>query len=142
MTKAQIKFSKDYQKVPIATIDGEVLPGSDLIIERVSQRFGGNAVQSLAAADSDKWMAWSGERLAILLYPNITRNFQESWECFEYAEQVDSWSALTRTAVRVAGPVGMLFANGKIKKKYNIVDERKELMDALLEVSAFACDTR
>ena len=33
--------------------------------------------------------------------------------------------------VRTVGPIAMFFANGKIKKKYGIVDERKELSEVV-----------
>ena len=81
--------------------------------------------------DSEEWLEWSEKKLAIMLYPNITRSWNESWECFAYANDVTSWPLYHRLLVRVAGPIGMLFANGKIKKKYNIQDERKELKETL-----------
>lgn len=80
-----------------------------------------------------KWEDWSANKLAITIYPNITRNLEESWECFEYARGVESWSPALRWAVQVVGPVAMLFSSGKIKKKYGIEDERKALKDALEE---------
>lgn len=40
-----------------------------------------------------------------------------------------------RWFVRTAGPLGMLVANKKIKSKYNIVDERKELFALIDEFS-------
>ena len=75
----------------------------------------------------DKWIEWSEKKLAIMLYPNITRNFSESWECFDYTSSVSEWDPLSRVANRLLGPVAMSFANGKIKKKYGIVNEREEL---------------
>ena len=52
---------------------------------------------------------------------------EESWECFEYTNNVNEWSPINRVGTRVAGTLAMTMANGKIKKKYGIVDERKEL---------------
>ena len=66
-----------------------------------------------------------------MLYPNITRNFNESWEAFGYCGDVDEWDSISRISNRYLGPVAMYFANGKIKKKYNIVDERTELLEVV-----------
>jgi glutathione S-transferase len=58
---------------------------------------------------------------------------QESWECFEYTKDVKEWNPMVQLGTRAAGTVAMSLANGKIKAKYNIVDERKELEVVLLE---------
>lgn len=83
---------------------------------------------------SDKWADWS-ERLAIMIYPNITRNFEEAWECFSYTGSVESWSFVERYSNRILGPIAMYFANGKIKKKYGIVKEREEMLEYLQQWS-------
>lgn len=44
---------------------------------------------------------------------------------------MSNWSPLQRTLVRYSGPIAMYFTNGKIKAKYNIKDERKELMECV-----------
>jgi len=68
-----------------------------------------------------------------MLYPNITRNFSESWDAFNYCGDVQSWSVVDRVSNRYLGPVAMLLANGKIKKKYGIVNERDELKEVCKE---------
>ncbi len=81
--------------------------------------------------DTEKWNEWSEKKLAVLLYPNITRSFDESWECFNYANSIESWNVVEQKLVQSIGSVAMSFANGKIKKKYNIVNEREELYKIL-----------
>lgn len=71
-------------------------------------------------------MIWA-ERLAVMIYPNITRNFDEAWQCFAYTTSVPTWSKLEKYSNRYLGPVAMFLANGKIKKKYGIVNEREEM---------------
>ena len=92
-----------------------------------------NDNESLFTDDTAEWMKWSESKLAVMLYPNITRNFDESWEAFSYTKDVEAWSWLDRWSNRVLGPVAMYFANNKIKAKYNIMDERKALKDLLVE---------
>ena len=135
LTKSEISFSKEHKKVPIAVIDGNTLTESGVIVKYLTDHFSNTAKlpEGFFPEDSDKWMEWSEKRLAVMLYPNITRSFEESWECFGYSDNVASWSPIMRMMVRTAGPTAMFFANGKIKKKYNIVDERKELKEVLTE---------
>jgi microsomal prostaglandin-E synthase 2 len=137
LTKSQIKFSKEYKKVPLAVIDNEVVAESKNIIDSISalarKRNNSQLSTSFLSEDTEKWSEWSEKRLAVMLYPNITRSMAESWECFGYTENVSEWSAPTRLFTRAVGTVFMAGANGKIKKKYGIVDERKELDIVLKE---------
>ena len=142
LTKSEIKFSKEYKKVPIALLAGnddlstQTIADSKLIIDYITDNFvkGNPSINpSFIASDSDYWNEWSEKKLAVLLYPNITRSFEESFECFNYSENVEQWNVLERKAVHWVGAVAMLGANGKIKKKYNIVDEREDLFKILTE---------
>eukprot|EP00606_Chrysophyceae_sp_TOSAG23-5_P000995 GSChrysophyteH2.ASY1.ANO1.1485.1 assembled CDS len=136
LTKGEIKFSKDYKKVPLVTIGNTQVNDSSPILEHITI----NLVATENAdkvgffpEDTQKWSDWSEKRLAVMLYPNITRSLGESWECFRYTSDVLEWNPLTRIGTRVAGAAAMTLANGKIKKKYDIVDERAELDNTLQE---------
>jgi microsomal prostaglandin-E synthase 2 len=133
ITRSEISFSKDHKKVPIAKIDGQVMVESTNIIKHITEKHGKSLMPESFFKDSDHWLEWSDRKLAIMLYPNITRSFDESWECFGYANDVQQWSVFQRFLVRTTGPAAMLFTNGKIKKKYGIEDERKELKEVLNE---------
>ena len=137
LTKAEINFPVENKKVPIAFFNGVKVEDSAKIIERITE-MGNNGEfehgfpsKSFFPEDTTHWTEWSEKKLAVMLYPNITRTFEESWECFEYAGKVETWSGFQQTLVRVVGTAAMSLANGKIKKKYNIVDERKELKDTV-----------
>lgn len=138
ITKSELKFSKDYKKVPVAVIDDKVIGNSPEIIAHftamsVADESKQALLEEFFPEDASKWMEWSEKRLAVMLYPNITRSMNESWECFAYTNDVESWSAPERMVTRAVGAAFMSLANGKIKKKYNIVDERKELQAVLAE---------
>ncbi len=133
LTKSEIAFSKDHKKVPIAEIDGKLMVDSGVIIRYITANYGKALMPESFFKDSDRWLEWSDRKLAVMLYPNITRSFDESWECFGYANDVQQWSAVQKLLVRSAGPAAMFFTNGKIKKKYGIIDERKELKAVLNE---------
>lgn len=145
LTKGELSLvSKDYKKVPVLTVaqrpsgETQLLTDSEHIIAFITANLAASgrdakSIQALLPADTDKWTAWSDKRLAVMLYPNITRSLAESWECFEYVAHEPTWSLPTQLATRSAGAVAMMLANGKIKKKYGIVDERKELKACLAE---------
>jgi microsomal prostaglandin-E synthase 2 len=154
ITKREIKKLGDgtHKKVPVAVINGNTLDESTTIVYKILNELKNNnsssssskgedvqhdithkKLKTLMTEDTDKWMTWSEKKLAVMLYPNITRNFEESWAAFEYCGDVDGWSKADQLSNRYLGPLAMYFANGKIKKKYGIVNERQELLDILDE---------
>ena len=135
LSKAEIKFSPQYKKVPIAFIDGEQVNDSDLILESVVENLRKDGIltdteaKEFQDADAKKWRDWATKDLAVLLFPNLTRNFKESLEAFGYIDKIPHLSPVQKFTNRILGGVAMRLANGKIKKKYNIEDERKALLD-------------
>lgn len=133
LTKQEISFSQHKpKKVPIAIMKDEIVPNSNSIVYRLQEDMKDLTDIAPMPEDTVKWMDWSEQKLAVLLYPNITKTFNESWEAFAYTADVESWSALSRWSNRLLGPLAMSFANGKIKAKYNIWDEKKDLKECLM----------
>ena len=139
MSKEETKsWSIDgYKKVPILTIDGVQINDSMNIIDEIIDMLSkagsiSNSEKKLYDGKKAKeWASWANKTLAVLLFPNITRNFSESWQAFSYINDVPHFSFAQRAMNRVLGPVAMWAAQGKIKKKYGIEDEREALFDAL-----------
>lgn len=137
LSKTEIKnLDVKTKKVPVAVIDGKLVESSDNIIDMITKIYFETSKRafdkkSFLPQDTEEWIEWSEKKLAVMLYPNITRSFSESWECFGYASDISKWGSMTQTSVQAAGSIAMYFANGKLKKKYNIIDERKELQDVL-----------
>ncbi|EKX30989.1 hypothetical protein GUITHDRAFT_122806, partial [Guillardia theta CCMP2712] len=77
------------------------------------------------------WMDWADKELAVLLFPNLTRSFSESYEAFSYVQEVPTFSLLDKYSNHVAGATAMWLAQGKLKKKYKIEDERAALASSL-----------
>lgn len=159
VSKKQIAFSKDYRKVPIAIIETEgaspvQVNDSSVIIEHllnnlpaghlspaskkqlIAPETDGPEVLSPAPAVADK-LKWVDTKLAVLLFPNICRNVSEALQAFSYMRDVPSFSFLQRTMLHYAGGLAMAARNGKVKAKYNITDERRQLLDTLSE---FSCE--
>ncbi|CAN0121869.1 unnamed protein product, partial [Heterosigma akashiwo] len=71
--------------------------------------------------------AWADRKLAVLLFPNITRSFAEARQAFAYIQDVPTFSTPQKIANVVLGSTAMWLAQGKLKKKYGIEDERQAL---------------
>jgi len=136
LSKAEIKFSKEYRKVPIAVVDETQVNDSSEILSALASRLaaarGENSLpDALASPETVKWLQYADKELAVLLFPNITRSFGESFEAFRYVSEVPTFGPGTKVANQLAGSLAMWLANGKLKKKYNITDERKQLFETV-----------
>ena len=129
LTKAEIGFSKDHRKVPIAVMDdGAVVVESAAIVDEVLRR-SPPASEAFAGAEAREWSAWALRELAVMMYPNITRTYGECKVALAYADA--AFSPANAFLVKHVGAFGMSMAHGKIKQKYGIVDERAALMERL-----------
>ncbi|OEL16791.1 Prostaglandin E synthase 2 [Dichanthelium oligosanthes] len=126
LSKKEIKWS-DYKKVPILTVDGEELVDSSDIINILQRRIRPDEVTN---EDEAKWRMWVDEHLVHVLSPNIYRTTSEALESFDYIAKHGNFSFTERFAVKYAGAAAMYMVSKKLKKKYNITDERASLYDA------------
>jgi len=131
LTKSEIKsWSGGYKKVPIAMLGGEQVNDSPVIAQELIQRIAAAGVltpEQVADFNSPKakeWAKWSDEKFAVLLFPNITRSFGEAYETFGYVMSVPHFSYVDKWSNQFVGAFFMWLAQGKIKKKYGIDDER------------------
>ena len=131
LTKGEIKsWSGGYKKVPIALLAGEQVNDSPVIASALMDSMATSGLVSkkaLAEFRSPKaleWAKWSDEKFAVLLFPNITRSFGEAYETFGYVMDVPHFSTVDKWSNQFIGSFFMWLAQGKIKKKYGIDDER------------------
>lgn len=146
LTKAELKWSKEYQKVPVAMLDDQQLNGSDHIVEGLLTH--PHILQSLETTQwkdgtmkaddfsnsesAVQWTAFAKDDLAPLLYPNMCNTLSNSYQAFGYVDSVDSFTTTQKMAIRTIGSFAMYMAASKIKKKRNITDEKQALDDALV----------
>lgn len=132
LSKAELKSAiENYKKVPVAMIDGKQVPDSAAILSAIASSLDSDVAGELNSPEMVKWLEYADKELAVLLFPNITRSFSESFEAFGYISDVPTFSAGSKAANRLAGSVAMWLANGKLKKKYNITDERRQLLETV-----------
>ena len=127
LTKAEIKFS-EYKMVPFAVVDGEQVNGSGDIIEALSAGTEFSVEQNEAARP---WCTWVDDHLVHLLPPNIYRTPSEALQSFAYITTNSNFSPWQQFSVRYAGAAIMYMVAKRSKKKYNISEPRKELVEAL-----------
>lgn len=119
--------SKDYRKVPIATIDETPFFGSDKIVngllendavrKRLQMKWGNNLfMNEFDSSDSAvEWIAFAKEELAPLLYPNMCRTWSDAYAAFDYVNQQSSFSRIQRIAIRNVGSFAMYLAASRVK---------------------------
>jgi microsomal prostaglandin-E synthase 2 len=136
--KELVQFSKDYRKVPIAVINGNQVNGSGDIIAAVHRSILGSIdADKLAAADAasgsgdEDWIKWVDDHLIHLISPNIYKTPTESMQAFEYIADNAKFSAWQRFTIRYTGAAAMYMVGKKIAKRYNIVDARAEMYEAI-----------
>ncbi|KAE8124804.1 hypothetical protein FH972_019655 [Carpinus fangiana] len=133
LSKKEIKWS-DYKKVPILVVDGEQLVDSSAIIDKLGGKIlpGRKTDSDLDDDDNEekKWRGWVDNHLVHILSPNIYRNTSEALESFDYITSNGNFSFTEKITVKYAGAAAMYFVSKKLKKKYNITDERAALYEA------------
>ncbi|KAK9059853.1 hypothetical protein SSX86_020557 [Deinandra increscens subsp. villosa] len=131
LSKKEIKWS-DYKKVPILVVDGVQLQDSSAIIDQLRSKLHPTKSNSLVDEEDEetKWRRWVDGHLVHVLSPNIYRNTSEALESFDYITSNGNFSFTEKYTVKYAGAAAMYFVSKKLKKKYNITDERASLYEA------------
>ena len=68
------------------------------------------------SASSSKWIAFSDNELAPLLYPNMCRTIGDAYAAFGYVNHVPEFSQLQRLAIRGIGSLAMYIAASRVKR--------------------------
>ncbi|KAL3845339.1 hypothetical protein ACJIZ3_002742 [Penstemon smallii] len=129
ISKKEIKWSEDYKKVPILMVDGEKMVDSSEIVNKLAKKIHPDEVV-LEDGEEKKWRSWVDNHLVHILSPNIYRSTSEALESFEYITSHGNFSFTERLTAKYAGAAAMYFVSKKLKKKYNITDERASLYEA------------
>ena len=125
LSKAEIKFSPDYRKVPIALINGEQVNGSKeineallklpYVIDNLSTKNDMPLHDFVNSPTAQKWEIFARDELAPILYPNICRSIGESYRAFSYVKKIETFTGMQKVLIRGVGSLAMFFAASKIK---------------------------
>lgn len=136
--KREMKHS-NYKKVPFLIVNGIQVNDSSNIINEIHNLLnpGYFDFQNLEPSTREQrerelhWRSWVDRRLVHLLPPNIYRTYSESIQAFDYITDVANFSWSQKIAAKWGGSTVMYAVSKRLKTKYNIVDERKELYDSM-----------
>jgi microsomal prostaglandin-E synthase 2 len=149
LTKAELKFSKSYRKVPIVQQGHRQWNGTEEILDHFAavstsdgsdddDNEGNNNINDnndfATSSSSRYWQDFARNKLAPLLYPNLCDNLAHSVRAFDYVHQEPRFSTVQRYSIQYLGGLAMYMAAWKIKKKYQLTDVRAALQDALVEL--------
>jgi hypothetical protein len=81
------------------------------------------------SSSSSKWIAFSDNELAPLLYPNMCRTIGEAYAAFGYVNQVPEFTPLQRLAIRGIGSLAMYMAASRVKSTCVIASQARSSHD-------------
>ncbi|KAF0984602.1 hypothetical protein FDP41_000501 [Naegleria fowleri] len=126
--KSEIKFSKDYKKVPIVVVEGLLnnqLNDSSRIITHLNDVI--DTSGKMNTTDVVKWRKWVDDTFVHTLAPNIYRSNEEAVEAFEYISEQNGFGWWQKQAVLYGGSFTMYAVAKRLKKKYGIDNEREAI---------------
>ncbi|KAI7838862.1 hypothetical protein COHA_007363 [Chlorella ohadii] len=95
------------------------------------QQAGGRAPSALApasAAEEEKWRRWVDDWFVKVITVNIYRNMREAFQTFDYISERGNFGWASREAARVCGATLMWGISGKLKKKYGVEGDVREVL--------------
>jgi microsomal prostaglandin-E synthase 2 len=121
--KRELAFSS-YRKVPVLLVNGIQLNDSGDIIKRLER------ITEPECNLNTRWFDWIDSWFVHTLPPNIYRTRKEALETFDYIAEKENFSPWQRFTIRYIGAAAMYVVSRRLKKKYDIVDERQALYTA------------
>ena len=135
LNKKEIRFSKDYKKVPILVdTDGTQVNDSTPIMRYLDNHYGTSKVFAMTPAareDEDTWLKWADEILVRALPPLIYRNFSEALKAFDYITKEGKFSWWQQRTIKYSGALVMTMVAKKSAKSQGISKPQKHLEECL-----------
>eukprot|EP01006_Ploeotia_vitrea_P045891 TRINITY_DN66977_c7_g1_i1.p1 TRINITY_DN66977_c7_g1~~TRINITY_DN66977_c7_g1_i1.p1 ORF type:complete len:253 (+),score=24.52 TRINITY_DN66977_c7_g1_i1:47-805(+) len=135
LSKAEIKWSKDYRKVPIMKIDDRQVNDSSVILETLESELMGRS--ELTEAEK-KWTKWVNDRFMWAFEVGMFSNSKTAADVLSKSANNPATGWFTGTILKYVAPSMITSTAGKIKKNHGLTDESlsecwKELADGLKE---------
>lgn len=158
LTKAELKWSEYKKVPVVVLDDKEQLNDSSIIISRLAAEIvaqkkkeagkseddgllsflpfrkssgassEGAAQAADAAAEEEEWRRWVDQRLVRVITVNIYRTAKEAFQTFDYISEAGNFGWVHREAARVVGATMMWALSNKLKKKYNVDGDVREVL--------------
>lgn len=121
--KKELAFSS-YRKVPVLVVNGTQLNDSGETIKQLER------ITEPERNLNTQWFDWIDSWFVHTLPPNIYRTRREALETFDYIAEKENFSPWQRLTIRYFGAAAMYVVSRRLKKKYDIVNERQALYEA------------
>lgn len=135
LNKKEIRFSKDYKKVPILVdTDGTQVNDSTPIMRHLDSNYGPGKVfetSPQAREEEDTWLKWADEILVRALPPLIYRNLPEALKAFDYITKEGKFGWWQQRAIKYSGAFVMTMVAKKSAKAQGITKPQKHLEQCL-----------
>lgn len=135
LNKKEIKFSKDYKKVPIwVDTDGKQVNDSTPIMRYLDENYGEGrvfATEAKAKETEDAWLTWADETLVRALPPLIYRNLSDAVKAFDYITKEGKFSWVQQRTIKYSGALVMTMVAKKSAKSQGIKNPQDHLEQCL-----------
>jgi microsomal prostaglandin-E synthase 2 len=137
LNKKEIKFSKEYRKVPIfIDADGNQVNDSTPIMKYIEEKYPESPVFSKNAGErekEEKWLKWADATLVRALPPLIYRKLGDSLQAFDYITQQEKFNWFQQRAIKYSGALVMTMVAKKSAKQQGIADPEAHLKKCLTD---------
>lgn len=135
LNKKEIKFSKNYKKVPIwVDEDGLQVNDSTPIMKYLDEKFSHKPVfsqESPARQEEQQWLDWADKVLVRALPPVIYQNIPDALKAFDYITQEGKFNWLQQRTIKYSGALVMKMVAKKTAKSQGITDPASHLVQCL-----------
>lgn len=88
----------------------------------------GGAQAGESVAEEEKWRRWVDDWFVKVITCNIYRNMHEAFQTFDYIAEQGNFGWVSREAARLVGATMMWGISGKLKKKYGVEGDVREVL--------------
>mmetsp|Transcript_11802 Transcript_11802/g.16339 ORF Transcript_11802/g.16339 Transcript_11802/m.16339 type:complete len:312 (+) Transcript_11802:2-937(+) len=133
ITKAEIKWSTDYKKVPIATMAEKEIFGSDEIIFAVHEEWQQfhKIADGLSKEDFYHWNTFVDEEIARPLFVATSSTWEDALKYTAYVREMEKYPGYLRWLHHMVATFFTRVGSNKTKKKFNLSEPLVALEDAM-----------
>jgi len=134
ITKAEIKWSETYKKVPIASVAESTLNGSDNIIMALFDKWTTHTnkiAKGASREDYDSWNKRVDEEIARPLFRATSTTWSDALKYTSYVREMSAYPMYIRFVHHMLGTFFTRVGSRKVAKRYGIVDPDGELLVAV-----------
>lgn len=135
LSNKEIKFSKDYDKVPIyIDTKGNQINDSSMIMRHIDLEFPGKNIfdpDPKNQVKEEQWMEWSEKEYVQALPTILYDSFPHALKAFDYITRVGNFSWVQTRLIKYSGALVMSLVAKKIKKRLNITNPTARVRELL-----------